>query len=348
MKPGGKKKPKKKKMPEPGAGATGPRFGGFSSSSSVPIQENARRAEVYRTLAENNDPSAADVRQAEWCRAHGRTARSQSFLSHQMGELGIAGHLPRNRAVPIPRFDSPIHQRLGPPAAAWRSTTYGFPPESGVRRYKCGSERNWWRADERAIQVQYMQEAQAQHYSLARAGHDLKCQCLELEWEGRFLQLQERRRQMEMEGSMIHMYHCPLHMLLDQAPEHCICCENNQANITRLKLAALRNDKFMRQNIVKEKEVRDHMRTIDEATWGARLEAERAEGQLNFRVTRAGDYKESHCDDSPYSTDRFDDEEEKQDSDLPALVARPVLPAENDNPPEYEAPEAEFENPRFK
>ena len=85
MKPGGKKKPKKKKTPEPGADATGPRFGGFSSSSSVPIQENARRAEVYRTLAENNDPSAADVRQAEWCRAHGRTARSQSWLSHQMG-----------------------------------------------------------------------------------------------------------------------------------------------------------------------------------------------------------------------------------------------------------------------
>ena len=140
MKPGGKKKAKKKKAPEPYAGHTVPLCSGHSSSSSsIPFQEDARREEVYRTLAENNDPSPADVRQAEWCEAHGRTARSQSFLSHQMGELGIAGHLPRNRAVPIPRFDSPIHQRLGPPAAAWRSTTYGFPPESGERRYKSRS-----------------------------------------------------------------------------------------------------------------------------------------------------------------------------------------------------------------
>ena len=170
---------------------------------------------------------------------------------------------------------------------------------------------------------------------------------------------------MEMEASMIHMYHCSLHMLLDQAPEHCICCENNQANIARLKLAALQNDKLLRQNVVKEKEVRDHMVIIDDATWGARLEAERAEGQLNFRVTSTGDYVESGCDDSPYSTDRFDDEE-KQDSDLPALVAHPVLPAlvaspvlpalvaspvlpaENDDPPDYESLQAEFENSRFK
>ena len=84
------------------------------------------------------------------------------------------------------------------------------------------------------------------------------------------------------------------------------------------------------------------MQTIDEATWGARLEAERAEGQLNFRVTSTGAYKEAHCDDSPYSTDRFDDEEEEQGGE-----DVPVLPAENDDPPEYEAPDAEFEEPRF-
>ena len=91
----------------------------------------------------------------------------------------------------------------------------------------------------------------------------------------------------------------------------------------------------------------DHRRLIDEATRGAKLEAERAEGQLNFRITSAGDYVESGCDDSPYSTDRFEDEE-KRDSDLPPLVPRPVLPAENDDPPEYEAPKSEFENSSFK
>ena len=282
-------------MPEPGAQATGPRFGGFSSSSSVPVQENARRAEVYRTLAENHNPTPEDVKQAEWCKANGRLARSQSSLSYQMGDLAIAGHLPRSQAAQIPRFDSQIHQSLGPPSTAWRSTTYGFPPESGVRRFKNRSQRNWFHADERALQTQYMQEAQAQHYALARAGHELKGQCLALQKEGKLLQHQELEHQLQMEESMIHMFHCPLHMLLEQAPEHCICCENNQANVARLKLATIRNDKFLRQVTAKEKEVRAHMQTIDEATWGARLEAERAEGQLNFRVTSSGGYKETQC-----------------------------------------------------
>ena len=353
MKPGGKKKAKKKKAPEPYAGHTVPLCGGnSSSSSSIPFQEDARREdarreEVYRTLTENSDPSPADLRQAAWCAAHGRTARSQSWLRHQMGQLGIAGHLPRSEAVAIPRFDSPIHQESGPPSAAWRSKTYGFPPEGGVRTFKSKIDRNWTRAEEHAMQVNYLRESQAQHYALARAGHDLKCQCFQLEEERTRLHLLKLARRLEMEGYMIHMWHCALHMILDQAPEHCICCENNHANISRIKLQALRSNELLQQNIALAKEMEDHRRLIDEATRGAKLEAERAEGQLNFRITSAGDYVESGCDDSPYSTDRFEDEE-KRDSDLPSPVPCPVLPAENDDPPEYEAPESELENSSFK
>ena len=286
MKPAGKKKAKKKKMPEPGAQNAVPRPVGFSS----PVQECARRAQIFRTLAENHNPTPEDVKQAEWCKAHGRVARSQSALSLQMGELGMAGHLPPSQPRLIPRFDSPIHQSLGPPSTAWRSQTYGLPPEGGERRYKSRDERLWLLAHDKAMQTTYMLEAQAQHYALARGGQELKCQRLALQKEAKQLQHQELEYQLQMEGYMIHMYHCPLHMLLEQTPEHCICCENNQANIARLKLATIHNDKLLRQNAAREMEVRAHQRTIDEATWGARLEAERAEGQLNYRVTSSGDY----------------------------------------------------------
>ena len=145
MKPGGKKKAKKKKQPEPGAQEPVPR----GVNPETPVEEFARRAGVYRTLAENHNPTPEDVLQTEWCKAHGRSARSQSNLSSQMGDLAIAGHLPRSlRPAQIPRFDSPIHQSLGPPSASFRSTTYGFPPESGERRFKNSDERHWLLAHE--------------------------------------------------------------------------------------------------------------------------------------------------------------------------------------------------------
>ena len=170
-----------------------------------------------------------------------------------------------------------------------------------------------------------MQEARAQHYALARAGHDLKVMCLGFLKEGRRLQHQEMEWMLEMEMALIHMWHCPLHILQDQAPEQCICCDNNQANLARIKLALDKNATLLRRVRLDDTARRAYMEQVDRATWGARLEAERAEGQLNFRITSTGAYKETRCDDSPYSTDRFDDEEEKQDA--------AVLP-----PPEYEAP----------
>ena len=67
---------------------------------------------------------------------------------------------------------------------------------------------------------------------------------------------------------------------------------------------------------------------------GSQIGGRKSRGQLNFRITSTGAYKETRCDDSPYSTDRFDDEEEKQDA--------AVLP-----PPEYEAPDEANGDPRF-
>ena len=158
MKPSGKKKAKKKKKPGQGAQEPVPR----GVNLHPPVQEYVRRAEVYRTLAENPNPTPEDVRHANWCKEHGRVARSHSALSYQMGDLAIAGHLPRSvRPAQVPRFDSQVHQSLGPPATGVRSITYGFPPESGVRRYSCREERNWVHSDERAVQLQYMQETQA-------------------------------------------------------------------------------------------------------------------------------------------------------------------------------------------
>ena len=81
----------------------------------------------------------------------------------------------------------------------------------------------------------------------------------------------------------------------------------------------------------------EHRAMIDRAIWNARLDAESAHGQLDYRLTSAGDFKLAHNTDSPYSTDRF--EEEKQDGI--------ILPTEDYDPPEYEAPDAEFKDPRF-
>ena len=78
MKPGGKKKAKKKKKPEQGAQEPVPR----GVNPETPVQEYVRRAEVYRTLAENPNPTPEDVKQADWCKEHGRVARSHSALSH--------------------------------------------------------------------------------------------------------------------------------------------------------------------------------------------------------------------------------------------------------------------------
>ena len=69
-----------------------------------------------------------------------------------------------------------------------------------------------------------------------------------------------------------------------------------------------------------------HRAKIDQATWNARLDAEGAQGQLDYRVTSAGVFKLAHSSDSPYSTDRF--EEEKQDGI--------ILPTEDYDPPEYD------------
>ena len=65
----------------------------------------------------------------------------------------------------------------------------------------------------------------------------------------------------------------------------------------------------------------------------ARLDAESAQGQLDYRVTSAGVFKQSRCDDSPYSTDRFE-EEEKQDG--------VVLPTEYYDPPDYDFEAQDF------
>ena len=185
---------------------------------------------------------------------------------------------------------------------------------------------------ERAVQVEYVQEAQAQHYALARAGHSLKQQLNNGLKETTRLQQNERDWQLEMERAMIDMWHCPLHILMDQSPEHCICCEDNQGNINRLKRLISSNTNSMEQLRLGQAQILKRMQEMDMATWGARLEAERAAGQLDYWVTSAGEYKETHCDDSPYSTDRFDDEEGEKQGDVP---------------PDYESPEAEFEDPRF-
>ena len=340
MKANSKKKPKKKKQPASATPDQDPHEGSCFQSSGL---DEARRAEVYKTLTQNPNPTPEDVKHAKWCKDHDRVARSHTALSQQMGQLGIAGHLPR-RVLPteIPRFDAPCHQSLGPPSSVRRNVTFGLPPVSGEMRWKSREERNWFTAVGRTEQRVYAQEARAQHFALAKAGHSLKQQLNNGLKETTRLQQNERDWHLEMERALIDMWHCPLHYLLDQAPEFCIGCENNQAVINRLERWISTNTDARVQVSLNQVKIRTRMDEIDSATWGARLEAERAAGQLDYRVTRAGEYKEAHSDDSPYSTDRFDDDEEQE---APQVVQREEEkqdriepPPEVDGPPSFGPP----------
>ena len=105
------------------------------------------------------------------------------------------------------------------------------------------------------------------------------------------------------------------------------------AEPTCLKQGIIANTMLIDQLDHDQEEANAHREKIDQAIWGARLDAERAQGQLDYRVTSAGVLKEVHCDDSPYSTDRFE-EDEKQEG--------VVLPAGDIDPPDYE-----FDTPNF-
>ena len=351
MKANSKKKPKKKRQPVSSTPDQDPHEG---SSFQTPEQAEARRAEVYKTLTQNPNPTPEDIKHAKWCRDHDRVARSHTALSQQMGQLGIAGHLPR-RVLPseIPRFDAACHQQSGPPSSVRRNTTFGLPPASGKTRWKSREERNWYTAVGRTVQRVYSQEARAQHFALAKAGHSLKQQLNNGLKETTRLQQNERDWRLEMERALIEMWHCPLHYLLDQSPEFCIGCENNQGVINRLERWISTNDDARVQLSIHQAKVRERMDEIDSATWGARMEAERATAQLDYRVTRAGEYKEVHSDDSPYSTDCFADdeeqeaplvaqrEEEKHFEPPPAVIVPPCFEHLGFGPPSSEPPSSE-------
>ena len=156
----------------------------------------------------------ADLRNAKFAAEHGRQARSHTTLSQQMGALGIAGHLPRNSPPSEAfRFMSPVRQSFGSPTAIG-NPNMGMPPVGGIRKYKNREKRNWHTADERSMQLMFVQEAQAQHYALAREGHELKVQHFTRLKEKSRCQHDELEMQLQMELSMIHM-HCPLHMIWD-------------------------------------------------------------------------------------------------------------------------------------
>ena len=358
MKANNKKKAKKKKQHVSSTPDQDPHEG---SSFQAPEQLEARRAEVYKTLTQNPNPTPEDIILEKWCKDHDRVARSHTALSQQMGQLGMAGHLPR-RVHPseIPRFDAPCHQRSGPPSTVRRNTTFGLSPASGVMRWKSRAERNWFTAVGRTEQRIYAQEARAQHFSLAKAGHSLKQQLNSGIKETTRLQQNERDWQLEMERALLEMWHCPLHFIMDQSPEFCIGCENSQEAINRLERWISTNTDARVQLSLHQVKVRERMDEIDSATWGARMEAERSAGQLDWRVTKAGEYKAVHSDDSPYSTDRFDEdevqeapqveqrEEEKQDGiepppevDGPPSFGPPSFGPPSFEPPDYHPPDYE-------
>ena len=326
MKQGGKKKHKKKKQPEQGAQAQVPRAGNFHRPAS-PSNEDVWSSQHYMGAGENLYPAAPPMGQEGQGGEQGRGARSLAALSLQMGNLLIAGHLSeQERPVQPPRFDSRSFQGIGRGLREVRHSSFGHPPESGEQRYSCREERYWHQRAARAAQLQVVQEARAQHSALARAGHDIKVMCLNHLKEMRRLQHQEMEWMLEIELALIDMWHCPLHILQKQAPHQCICCDHNQSNIARHKLALSKNAALLRNARLNDTARRNHMEQVDAATWGARLEAEREEGQLNFRFTSNGSYVETREDDSPYSTDRFEDDEEKQDAD------------DGNGPPGYESP----------
>ena len=311
MKPNGKRKPKKKKQPAQDVQAQIPHPENFLRAAlpAAAAPRDAQREAIYRELTINHHPTQEDVQNARWAAEHGREARSMTMLSQQMGELGIAGHLPRSSSPPKAfSFTPPVNLGLGLPTAV-RNPHYGMPPANGVRIYKNREERNWHTSDERSVQLMFVQEAQAQHYALAREGHELKVQHFARMKEKNRCQHDEWEMQLQMELQMIHMWHCPQHILWDQSPESCICCERGQANIDRLKQGIIANTMLVDQLDYDQEMANAHREKIDQATWNARLDAESAQGQLDYRVTSAGVFKEAHGDDSPYSTDRFEEDE---------------------------------------
>ena len=249
MKPNGKRKPKKKKKPAQHVQGQVPEQESFLSAAppAAAATRDAQREAIFRELTINHQPTPEDVENARWAAEHGREARSMTMLSQQMGALGIAGHLPQSSSPPKAfSFTPPVDLGLGRPTA-WRNPHYGMPPANGVRVYKSREERNWLLADERSVQLAVVQEAQAQHYALAREGHELKVQHFARMKEKNRCQHDEWDMQLQMELQMIHMWHCPQHILREQTPESCICCEYGQANIDRLKQGVIANTMLIDQ-----------------------------------------------------------------------------------------------------
>ena len=339
MKPSSKRKPKKKKQPVQHV------------PEQIPPQESERRAAplaaaisreeqrmaIIRELTLDQQPTVEEAERNRWAAAHGRAPRSLSMMSEQMGKMGIAGHLPRNANPPKTfNFSTPVDLGLGG-ELPWSNPRYNMPPQGGVRVYKSIEQRNWFNSDEREVQYAVVLEARALHYTLAREAHQLKAQHYGRLKEKNRCQHEEWDMQLQIEALMTDMYHCSHHHLRDQCPESCICCEYGQANIDRLNAGVMANIMLMDQLDDDQAKANEHRTKIERAVWNARLNAESAQGQLDFRLTSAGVFKPSFRDDSPYSTDRFEDE--KQDGI--------ILPTENYDPPEYEEPDAEFEDSRF-
>ena len=328
MKPGGKKKAKKKKQPGQHVPGQAPQQESELSAASLATASTreAQRRAILRELTLDHQPTEEEVERNKWAAAYGRAPRSMTMLSEQMGAMGIAGHLPRSSTPPKTfNFTPPIDLGLGGPPP-WRNPHYGMPPQEGVRVYKSIEERNWHHSDEYAVQFATVLEARAQHYALAREGHELKAQHFGRMKEKNRCQHEEWDMQLQIEALMIHMYHCPQHHLQDQSPESCLCCEYGQANIDRLNAGVMANIMLIDQLDHDQGMANEHRATIDRAIWNARLDAESAQGQLDYRLTSAGVFKLAHSSDSPYSTDRF--EEEKQGGI--------ILPTENYDPPEYD------------
>ena len=340
MRASGKKKPKKKKQPAPVSQAPLPRARGFYRPP-YPSHEDLWSSERYMAVGENLYPAQLNAERGEQNGELDRGPRSLMALSLQMGNLLMAGHLAESeRPVQPPRFDTRSQRNSGRGVAGVRRSSFGYPPENGVRMYRNREERFWQHGGDRATQLQIVQEARAQHFALARAGHDLKVMCLTHLMETRRLQHQEMAWMLEIERALIEMWHCPLHILKNQDLDNCICCDQNQSNIARHKLALVKNAERLRKAAITDNVRRNHMHQVDEATWGARLEQERAEGHLNFRFTSDGSWVESRDDDSPYSTDRFEEDEEKQGGiePPPEVVGPPGFAPPIYGPPSFGPP----------
>ena len=313
MKANNKKKPKKKKQPPPVSQAPLPRARGFYKPPD-PSHEDLWGSWRYMEVGNGLYPAQQNAERGEQNGALHRGPRSLSTLSLQMGNLLIAGHLAETeRPAQPPQFDTRSQRNRGRGVAGGRRSSFGYPPEDGVRRYHNREERQWQLAGDRATQLRIVQEARAEHCALARAGHEIKVMCLTHLMETRRLQHQEMAWMLEIERALIEMWHCPLHILKNQDLDNCICCDHNQTTIARCKFALVKNAERLRKAAITDNVRRNHMHQVDEATWEARLEQERAEGHLNFRFRSDGSWVESRDDDSPYSTDRFEEDEGKHD-----------------------------------